>query len=74
VKIEAIHSKYLLVCKNLQANIHFNRNFSKFEYSLQNKYFEVNIRKYEKIEANICSEANICFNMYLFCIKSSICM
>jgi hypothetical protein len=64
VKIEAIHSKYLLVCKNLRANIHFNGNFSKFcEYSLQNKYFEVNIRKYEKIEANICSEANIRFNM-----------
>ncbi len=75
VKIEAIHSEYLLVCKNLQANISLNGNFAKFcDFSLQNKYFEVNNRQFEKSEANICYEANIRFNMYLFCIKSSICI
>jgi hypothetical protein len=50
VKIEAIHSEYLLVYKNLQANICFNRNFAKFcKYSLQNKFLKWIIPSMRKV-------------------------
>jgi hypothetical protein len=69
-------SEYSLVCEYLQANISLNVNFA---LSLVNFRFKTNNLKQiftsmRQCEANICSEANIRFNMYLFCINWNICM